>query len=182
MRLFVALSLPAPVRAALIAAQERLRLGGHPVRWTDQAGLHLTLQFLGEADPSIARALVACLTELPAAGLRLELGEPGAFPTVRRPRVLWVGVGGDTAALMHLQALVVAATERLGFTSEPRAFTPHITIGRVRPDATPSALRSLGDAIACAAPPPALGWEAGPPLLFQSTLTAKGAIYTQLGP
>lgn len=180
MRLFIALELPADVRAELAAAQARL--SGHPLRWVAPAGIHLTLQFLGEVDDGLAPSVLAALAALEVAPFSLSLAGLGAFPTARQPRVVWVGLGGDTGALAALQAAVGAATAPLGFTPEARPFRAHLTLGRARPDAAPAALRALGEALARVAPPPPLSWTAGAPALFQSTLTPQGARYTRLGP
>lgn len=181
MRLFIALALPAPVRAELAATVESLRSTAHPVRWADPAGFHLTLQFLDEVGEEQVASLVAALRAMPALPLQLGLGRLVAFPNRRQPRVLWVGVGDETAALAELHRSVLAATARLGFPVEQRGFSPHLTLGRVRQGARPEQLRTLGDALANAAPPAPLQWEAGPPTLFQSTLTPGGAVYTRLG-
>lgn len=181
MRLFIALDLPATVRAELAGAQARLRAGRYPVRWADPAGMHLTLQYLGEADAGVVASLLAALAAIERAPFQLDLGRLGAFPNLRQPRVVWAGVGGDTAALAGLQRAVVAATAPLGFGAEERAYTPHLTLGRVRGEAGRDELRALGEAVAAAPRPSPLAWQAGPPILFQSTLTPGGAVYTPLG-
>lgn len=180
MRLFIALELPQDVKAELAQAQRGLPAGA--VRWADVAGMHLTLQFLGETDEGLVAPLVAGLAAIPAELIRLSLAGLGGFPNLRQPRVVWAGVAGDTAALVRLQAAVVAATEPLGFAPEARAFKAHLTLGRARKDARPDQLRAVGEAVAKAAPPAPLAWEAGHPTLYQSTLTPRGAIYTALGP
>lgn len=180
MRLFIALALPDEVRAELAQTQRRLR--GHPLRWSPPQGMHLTLQFLGEADAGLVPPLLTALAGLDVAPLRLRLEGLGGFPNARQPRVVWAGVDGDTVALAALQAAVVAATAPLGFVAEERPFRAHLTLGRARPDAGPVELRALGEALAHAAPLAPLAWEAGAPALYQSTLTAEGARYTRLGP
>lgn len=180
MRLFIALGIPPEAREELARLQGWLR--GLPVRWVDPAGVHLTLQFLGEAAETSAPALLEALAGLPAAPFALGLEGLGAFPDLRRPRVLWVGLGGDLAALARLQAAVLAATAPLGFAPEARPFRPHLTLGRVRQDAGPEERRAVGRAVGHAAPPAPLSWEAGAPTLYQSTLTPAGAVYTALGP
>lgn len=180
MRLFVALDLAEPVRQELARAQDRLRAGRHPVRWADPAGLHLTLQFLGEAEGARVALLKAAIAQIPRAPLRLELAGFGAFPNQRQPRVVWVGVGGDTSALKELQQSVLAATLPLGFASEDRPFTAHLTLGRVHSDVRPEQLRALGGALAHVGPPVPVAWDTGGPILFQSTTTPGGAIYTRL--
>jgi 2'-5' RNA ligase len=180
MRLFIALGLPQEVREELARLQGRLR--GLPVRWADPAGVHLTLQFIGETPEASAPALLEALAGLPAAPFPLRLDGQGAFPNLRQPRVLWVGLGGDLTALGRLQAAVLAATAPLGFAPEARPFRPHLTLGRVRQDAGLEERRAVGRAVEGAAPPAPLSWQAGAPTLYQSTLTPAGAVYTPLGP
>jgi 2'-5' RNA ligase len=180
MRLFIALALPAEVHEELALAQARLR--GLPVRWASPAGIHLTLQFIGEAPERSAPALLEALAGLPDTPFELRLDGLGAFPDLRRPRVVWAGLGGDLAALARLQAAVLGATAPLGFTPEARPFRPHLTLGRVRQDVGPEERAAVGRAVERAAPPAPLAWPAGAPTLFQSALTPAGAVYTALGP
>lgn len=180
MRLFIALDLPAAVRDELAAAQRRLR--GQPVRWSAPASMHLTLQFLGETAESLVAPLLAGLEAIAAPAIRLRLEGLGAFPNPARARVIWAGVAGDTAALSELQQRVLTVTEPLGFEPERRPFRAHLTLGRVRQDTRPEQLRTLAAALAATPPPAPLAWEAGRPILFQSTLTPQGAIYRRLGP
>ena len=95
-RLFIAATLPPRVKTALAHAQARLRRGGAPVRWVMPELMHLTLHFLGEHDaerlPMIEAALGQACAHQPAQ--RLCLTTAGAFPNLRRPAVVWAGIGG----------------------------------------------------------------------------------------
>lgn len=183
-RLFVALELPDQVRAEIETVQHRLRRArSYPVKWVAAMACHLTLQFLGEVEETLVPSLLEALE--PLAHLprpRLCLDRAGAFPNLKRPQTLWVGVGGGMAELHTLQQAVAAALHPFGFVAEDRPFRAHLTLGRVRRDATPSQRTALGTAIAALDPPQPCSWESGPPLLFQSTLTPTGAIYQKRGP
>lgn len=179
-RLFVALELPEAVRAELARAQAGLQ--GCGLRLADVAGLHLTLQFLGDADESLVGPLLSALGAVAAGPITLRLAGLGGFPSSRLPKVAWVGVDGDLARLGALQAAVLGATAPLGFAAEQRAFTPHLTLGRARKDAGPGELRAIGAALARAPAPAPIVWAAGRPTLYQSVLTPRGAVYTALGP
>lgn len=187
MRLFVALVLPGVVTDELAAVQQQLqRSGAHPVKWVAPAAIHLTLQFLGEVADTRVAALLAALESLhPAATtarIRLGLGTAGAFPHLRRPQTVWVGVEGDLVGLTHLQQAVATALARLGFQPEERPFRAHLTLGRVRREATTVQRAALGTAIAALPRPTPITWPGGRPLLIQSTLTPGGAVYRVLGP
>lgn len=178
-RLFIAVELPEPIRAALAAVQQHLQHDRPPVAWTRPEALHLTVQFLGETQPSrtapIGTALRQVLAEQPA--FDLHLGTPGAFPNMRRPGVLWVGLAGATGALEQMQARVAAALEPLGFPREARPFHPHLTLGRVHRDATAAQCAQIGATLQAALPPPPLSWRVERIVLFQSELRRDGPRY-----
>jgi 2'-5' RNA ligase len=114
------------------------------------------------------------------AAATLQLGPVGAFPNQRRPQTIWAGVAGATADLSRLYQAVGAALAPLGFAPDTRPFQAHLTLGRVRRDATPAQRSRLGSAIAALPAPPPLSWQSGVPALFQSTLTPRGALYQRI--
>jgi RNA 2',3'-cyclic 3'-phosphodiesterase len=147
MRTFIALNLPASDRHALQQALAPAGQRGLPVRWTDHDGLHLTLKFLGEIDGAQVAPLGAMLLQVAArhSPLALRLGGFGAFPSLRRAGVLWVGVAAD-APLIELQRDLEDALASLGFPREQRAFRPHLTVARTRRGARePDVNRIAGD-------------------------------------
>ena len=180
LRLFVALEPPDPVRRRLAAAQAGLRgaAGVHAdaVRWVEPDRMHLTLQFLG-AVPEERLAAIRDAVEGVAAGarpLRLEVRGAGGFPTARRSRVVWGGVGGDLAGLGALVEALGRALGPLGFPAGERAFTPHFTFGRSR-DGRGAA--GLGGAIAAAGDAEPIPWRAEEVVLFRSHTDPGGARY-----
>ncbi|MBP1684729.1 MAG: 2'-5' ligase [Deltaproteobacteria bacterium] len=130
-RSFIAVDLAVPVRAALRQFLADVAQVKCDVRWVRGEGLHVTLKFLGGVEPArleqVRATLAAALSGRPA--LRVRARGLGAFPSWRRPRVLWVGLEGE--GLPEMAACVETAMCRLGFEPEGRAFTPHITLGRV---------------------------------------------------
>lgn len=183
LRLFIALELPAPVIAELTAVQQQLRrCGKHPVKWVEPTNMHMTLQFLGDVATERVAAIVAALAALQTVDAQLYLSQVGVFPNTRRPQVLWVGVGGATRQLEQLQQRVVLATAPLGFVAETRPYRAHLTLGRVRRDATTTEQRNLVATLEQLPAPKAVGWCAGRPLLFRSILTREGPIYQVLNP
>ena len=138
LRLFVAVNLDLAVKQAIAEAAAPLRASERAVSWVAEANLHLTLRFLGEQPPelvaSLREALAGAAAEVPAH--TLALGGFGAFPSIRRPRVLWLGVQANVASASLYQK-VDDACASLGLGREARDFHPHVTLGRVRPRATP---------------------------------------------
>lgn len=136
MRLFLALNLPAAERDRLQRAAGPLRSARLPVRWVNANALHLTLKFLGEVPETRAAAIEAASAAV-AGRFRpfaLELQALGAFPSLRNPRVIWVGVHAPPE-LAQLAAEVETGMAELGFAPEGRSFSPHLTLGRVERDA-----------------------------------------------
>lgn len=183
LRLFVAVTLPPAVRDVLAGVIERLRAADlRGVRTVAPDGVHITLKFLGNVDagrvPALAEALSAAGEG--AGPFELALQGVGAFPDERAPRVLWAGVSGDTQALGALALRVDEACARLGFPRERRAFSPHLTIARLRDTATAEDRRRAGDALAGVGLDDATGFDVEAVHLIKSTLTPSGARYATL--
>ncbi|MBC7522650.1 MAG: RNA 2',3'-cyclic phosphodiesterase, partial [Sandarakinorhabdus sp.] len=118
-RLFVALELPVPVRAALLAI-----MGGVAgARWQTDEQLHLTLRFIGEVDRHVADDIAAALATVNVAAFDLVLGDIGSFDHRGRTDTLWAGVAPG-AAVAALAARVDSALARVGLPPETRAFVP----------------------------------------------------------
>lgn len=144
MRLFVALNPPAAERERIDAAVEPLRAARLPVRWVGPAQRHLTLKFLGEVAearvPEVTEAVEAAAATVPP--FEVEWTAVGAFPSLRRPRVVWLGVT-PARELTALHEELERRFERLGFERENRDLAPHLTLGRAQRDARPPELRDL---------------------------------------
>lgn len=176
MRLFVAVNLPEEERRAAYEATAPLRRGDLPVRWVQAASLHLTLKFLGEVSEEQAPAIAAALDAAVSAArpFTVGLGGVGAFPSLARPRVVWLGVERHPA-LELLANDVEQALQPFGFEAELRPFQPHITLGRAKQGAKPAAFGKLESLAA------RVTYEATAPVhsvdLMESELRADGAVY-----
>jgi 2'-5' RNA ligase len=103
----------------------------------------------------------------------------GSYPTSRRPRVLWVGLNAP-AALISLQHAIEAATARLGYASEERGFSPHLTIGRVRQNVSPPDLQKIRAALEDTKVGRLGTARVDAVHLFKSELLPNGSVYTKL--
>lgn len=182
-RAFIAIELPGSVKSALSQLQDNLKRSEHTsVKWVDTGSIHLTLKFLGNIATETIPELTKVLSEA-ARGItpfHLELGEMGVFPNLRAPRVVWVGLRGETATLSILQENIESALIPLGFPPENRAFSPHLTLGRVREKASPGERRSLGQAVASSKVASMEPFPVDSLSLMRSTLTREGAVYSRL--
>ncbi|HOG48172.1 MAG TPA: RNA 2',3'-cyclic phosphodiesterase [Anaerolineae bacterium] len=183
-RAFIAIELDAPLRAALGELQGRLKRAplGRLGRWVDPGGIHLTLKFLGDVStsqlPELRQALQRAAGEvLP---FDVALAGLGCFPNTRQPRVIWVGVDEPTGALKRLQCAVERELGAIGFPPEGRAFTPHLTLARVRDQVASLERAELGAWVQQQSVGRVGAMCAAELALMQSQLRPGGAVYTCL--
>lgn len=185
-RLFIALAIPDDLHAAVERVQSRLRYlsGASAIRWTRRGQLHLTLEFLGNVKTALIPGAIAALQNACAgeAPLKLALQNAGCFPSFSKPSVVWLDVTGEIKRLAEIQSRVRETARAFGDRLDPRAFSPHLTIGRVKNGCYKTA-RVFGKALEVESKKlGALGdWSAGRIHLIRSELTSDGAVYTELG-
>lgn len=182
-RAFIAIELPSQIKTALGKLQDNLRTSKNAsVKWVDPEGIHLTLKFLGNVDEAEIPALTKALSEAVkgVAPFSLQLGDPGAFPNPHAPRVVWVGVGGEIEPLRTLHNNIDRVLAPLGFPPEKRAFSPHLTLGRVREEASPGERRRLGENVAALKTEAKSSFEVESLSLMRSRLAREGAVYSCL--
>ena len=135
-RTFLAISLPDSVCSALAILSQSLatQMPRGSVRWVKPDRMHLTVRFLGDTAvsklPQISSSLDIITKQHPS--FSLQLSHLGCFPNERRPRVIWVGLQGETDALVSLKRDVDQALAPLGWEVEKRPFRAHLTLGRVK--------------------------------------------------
>ena len=183
MRLFVGVELDDVVRDAAAGIAESLRrdLGQRvDARWVPAANLHITLWFLGEVEESridpIIRAVDRRFAE-PA--FDVEVSGLGAFPPSGPPRVFWLGVSAGAASLTRLHTELTARLEPLGFQSERRAYSAHLTIARVKDISRAVSHRDLR-AMLHARPADAGRCRIHSLTVFRSRVSSKGTTYETL--
>jgi 2'-5' RNA ligase len=133
LRCFIALDLEPPPGPALAAWLDELR-GPPELSVPPAQNLHLTLAFLGELDEDgLGRATDALAVAAPRMGApwTVEWGATGAFPSLTRPRVLWLGLVDDAPTVSAAEVLREELAAR-GLPVEERQFRPHLTLARVR--------------------------------------------------
>lgn len=182
-RSFIAIKLPEDIKAGLKKIEDTLK-STDPIcaKWVDSESIHLTLKFLGNVDVTKIDAIVQSMKEAAKAisTFRLIIKGLGAFPDFKQVRIVWVGIEGDTDKLQMLQQNIESYIARLGFPTEKRPFTPHLTLARVREFATPQERQSLGETIAKIKIESNLIIKVDFVNLMRSQLTRTGAIYTCL--
>lgn len=132
MRIFVAVFPPPEVRQNLIEAARDLPT--EAFRLTDPERVHLTLKFLGEVPPESVPDIASALEPATNLGAAFDAATAGfgAFPSARRARILWAGIGEGAEELRALARAVDDLLEPIGLAREDRSFVPHLTLGRAR--------------------------------------------------
>ncbi|HEX6534091.1 MAG TPA: RNA 2',3'-cyclic phosphodiesterase [Gemmatimonadaceae bacterium] len=147
MRLFLAINLPRAEREAIVRATAPMRDAAPRVSWVTEERLHLTIKFLGEQPEAALAPLEHALRAALAAHapVELRLGGLGAFPNLRAPKIVWMGVAHEPR-LELVQHDVEYACAGLGYEIDGRAFRPHVTLARARERVSPRDARALADA------------------------------------
>jgi 2'-5' RNA ligase len=182
LRAFIAIDLPSEIKKAISTQTASLRKeSGRVARWVATENIHLTLKFLGEISSTHLEMLTQaiCAECAQVASFQVSVEQLGCFPNPRRPRVIWIGLIVPPE-LNRLQRQIEASTTRLGYASDEKPFSPHLTIGRVREQATATELqmlRTLLESTSIAA----LGtFTVNETHLYKSDLKPDGPVYTRL--
>jgi RNA 2',3'-cyclic 3'-phosphodiesterase len=194
-RTFVAIELDEELRRSLMKLQDEVKADldammssrgqdrAVRIQWTRPESLHLTLKFLGDIDPSQVEVIRQALTDIVAArnAFSLEVEGCGAFPDARSPRTLWVGLKTSPQhdPLLGLAAEMERALSLQGFPPEAKAFTPHLTLARIKDGA-----RFVGQALQASGRINTIGrvgtLRVEDVALMKSELRPTGSLYTRL--
>ncbi|HSL27718.1 MAG TPA: RNA 2',3'-cyclic phosphodiesterase [Anaerolineales bacterium] len=182
LRAFIAVEIPAELRQRVGQTTASLREEiGALVRWVPPENMHLTLKFLGDVAPSNVEMLSQMLRA--EAGLLpcfdIHVGGLGSFPSLKRPRVLYVGIQAP-ASLEALQRGVESGARRLGYETEERGFSPHLTIGRLRQNATGTDQQTIRRALERTTIDSLGTARVDSVHLYKSDLKPSGSVYTRL--
>ena len=133
-RTFVAVFPPREVAAQVALAIDGLKRPDDGIAWIREPNLHYTLRFLGDLEPDRVDAARAATREAAAAStaFQVALGAAGAFPDMRRPKILWLGTRAGGEGMTALAASLERALGTRGFEADDRPYAPHLTVGRVR--------------------------------------------------
>jgi 2'-5' RNA ligase len=182
-RAFIAIDISEEIRSHLERIETDLiqMVSNQAVRWVPVANIHLTLKFLGDVSLNNLDLLKDALhTEVVGHHrFNISVGGIGAFPKIRNPRVVWVGVEGPES-LVTLQRGIENQMARLGYERDQRNFSAHLTLGRVSRSARPEDIRSVSNAL----DKYKVGFIGITPVnevqLIRSDLHSDGAVYTSL--
>jgi 2'-5' RNA ligase len=180
-RTFIAVEVGEAIRNNAVALQQTLAKPGVNVNWVPAENIHITLLFLGEVNerdlPAVCRVVADTAAGEPPFAFRVS--RVGAFPNLRRPKVIWAGLTDGAAELARLHDRLEQPLLDLGcYRREDRPYTPHLTLGRVKSEADGQALSPVL--------PKHADWVGGQTtvgelVLFASEPRRDGPTYTALG-
>jgi 2'-5' RNA ligase len=178
-RSFLAIELPKLILRKIEEVQRDLRSTRADVRWVNPEKIHLTLKFFGNIEESridpIFKSIEEPIRNTPP--YSIEVKGVGAFPQLRNPRVIWMGLVDGKEILTSFQKQIETQLEKMGFQPEDRPFHPHLTLGRMKSSRGKEELvgrmekhreEEFGD------------FQVERVILFKSDLTPSGPIYTLL--
>ena len=178
-RSFIAIEVPRLFQVRLGELQKEIKQAEADVRWVHPANIHLTLKFLGTVNNEFLEKITAILGPLIAEWkpFAVRIRGLGCFPSIRNPRVLWVGIDQGKEEVISLQGAIEGRAAEAAFAKETRPFQPHLTLGRIqsprRRDPLAQAVENLKEA--------EVGiFRASEVFLFKSELRPSGAVYTKL--
>jgi len=178
-RSFLAIELPKPILRKIEEVQGDLKSTHADVRWVNAEKIHLTLKFFGNIEESkiepIVKSIEGPIQTTPPFSLKVK--GVGAFPHLKNPRVIWMGLTNGKENIISLQQRLEVLLEKIGFQTEDRPFHPHLTLGRVKSSRGREELvgrmekyreGEFGD------------FQVETVILFKSDLRPSGPIYTPL--
>jgi 2'-5' RNA ligase len=179
-RSFLAIELPKSILKKIDEVQGDLRSTHADVRWVNPEKIHLTIKFFGSVEESRIDSIFKSIEEpiRDTSPFSIKVRGIGAFPNLRNPRVIWMGLADGREVLISLQKQIEAQLEKIGFEPEDRPFEPHLTLGRMKSSRGKEELvgrmekhkeEEFGDL------------KVERVVLFKSDLRPSGPIYTPLG-
>jgi 2'-5' RNA ligase len=161
----------------LSVAQEKLRKSGADLKLVKPENIHITMRFLGDIQPNMVDRIHSKMEKVAFTPSDVEIQGVGAFPNLKYTRVVWAGIQKGTEKLENIFSQIEPRLRELGFKSDKKGFSPHITIARVRTGRNKAELASCVNELA--------SYEFGLLKvnclkLKKSVLTPKGPIYSTL--
>jgi 2'-5' RNA ligase len=178
-RCFISIEFPEGLKASIARQTGFLREGeGRDIKWVSPGSLHLTLKFLGYVPEERIEEIGVLLTGAVKGSkpFALQVAGTGVFPSERRPRVIWLGIKGPDS-LLKLRQSVEDALEKAGFEKGAEAFSPHLTIGRLK---SPRPVLGLVSALSTLKETVFGNIMVGNICLMKSELRPSGSIYTKI--
>lgn len=178
-RTFIACDIPETLLEKILNLQDKLKGLDADVSWTKISGIHITLKFLGDIEEGSIDKIASVILDAAKgqSSFEIKIKGSGSFPSLKNPRVIWLGVMDEAGRLSSIQQALDSGLKALGFEPDEREFRPHLTLGRVKgakgKERLSSAISGLKDVEIGSFPIDRV-------IFYKSELKPAGAIYTKL--
>ena len=178
-RSFLAIELPKTILKKIEEVQRDLRSTHGDVRWVNPEKIHLTLKFFGNIEELRIDPIFKSIEEVirNTSPFSLKVRGVGAFPHLKNPRVIWMGLVEGREVLISFQKQIETQLEKIGFQSEDRPLHPHLTLGRMK---SSRGKRELVEKMEKHKEEEFGDFQVERVILFKSDLKPTGPIYTPL--
>jgi 2'-5' RNA ligase len=178
-RAFIAIGIDSEIKKRLSKHIDKLKGAGADVKWVVPENIHLTLKFLGYIEEDTLPCLNKIISDAVSSleSFNVSIGNIGAFPSRKRPRIVYVCVEDEENILLKLHGNLNKGVEELGIKKEFKEYVGHITLGRIKTQKNIYKLTTaLESETECFFGHEKINYLS----LMQSQLTPKGPIYTKL--
>ena len=178
-RAFIAINFNPKIQRSIGRMQDHLRKTNCDIKWVRPENIHITLKFLGNVETKQVDAIKRMLANhyRSTKPLKVELAQLGTFPNINRPRILWIGLKDNKQRLSQTAISLQKALTKIGLEGDQKAFSPHITIGRIRSFKNTNL---LSESISKYQVPKGLTQVITKIILYKSILTSQGPNYEPL--
>ncbi len=120
------------VKKKLSEMQKSAVQTGADLKLVETDNIHMTIRFLGDITLNMAEKIFLEMAKIQFKPFVVQLTGLGVFPSLSYPRVLWAGISQGAEQLQNVVSQIEPRLQSLGFPPDPKAFSPHLTIARVR--------------------------------------------------
>jgi 2'-5' RNA ligase len=175
---FLAFEIDDPIVKKKLTNMQTLAMEtGADLKLVEPENIHMTMRFLGDVTLNTVEKVFAEMQKIQFKPFPVQLKGLGVFPSLSYPRVLWAGIAIGAEQLQNVFEQIEPRIESLGFPPDKNAFSPHLTIARVRSARNKA---GLADLVTKNAKYDFGSIEARCLRLKRSQLTPRGPIYSTL--
>jgi 2'-5' RNA ligase len=143
-RAFIAVDIESEeFRNQILEIQKKLLDIGADIKPVTPENIHLTLRFLGEIETTLMEKIIDMLRIIKFQPFEIRLKGTGAFPSIRKISVIWIGLERGQEELTRISKLLESQLRKFGFPQDKKGFSPHVTIARLRSGRNKDAIADL---------------------------------------
>jgi 2'-5' RNA ligase len=105
---------------------------GADLKVVEPENIHVTMRFLGDVRMESVEKIYEAMKKALFVPFEVRIQGVGAFPDARYPRVVWAGITHGANDLRSISSQLEPHLTALGFAPDPKGFSPHLTIARIR--------------------------------------------------